>query len=140
MLDDLAVLQLEDIDDRAAASSLLAHAVHMQDHVIAVGKYPLDLAVGVRKFLTQEIQECLEAFGPIRRRWIVLNIARPEKFCGGVEILLVKPLFVEFDYRLLVGLQRRRVGGGRRRCREREDASKTDNQGAHGSSSVQSSG
>src|SRR3982074_2116937 len=63
VLDDLAVLELENIDDRAAAASLLAHAMHVQDHIIAIGKYAFDLAVGVGKFFTQEIQECLKALG-----------------------------------------------------------------------------
>src|SRR5580698_5487911 len=80
MLDDLAVFQLEDIDDGPAAASFLAHAVNVQDDVIAIGEYAFDLAVGVRKFLAQKTQKRLETFGPVRRGRIVLDIARADKF------------------------------------------------------------
>src|SRR4051794_28995719 len=44
VLDNLAALELENIDDGAAAAAFLAHAVDMQDDIIAVGKGALDLA------------------------------------------------------------------------------------------------
>src|ERR1700694_490616 len=43
VLDDLAVLKLENLDDRAATAPFLAHAVDVQDHVIPVRKYTFDL-------------------------------------------------------------------------------------------------
>ena len=48
MLDDLAVLQPEDVDDGHAALAGFAHAMHVQDHIVALGEGPLDLALGAR--------------------------------------------------------------------------------------------
>ncbi|KAG0754678.1 hypothetical protein G6F22_020878 [Rhizopus arrhizus] len=45
MLDDLALLKPEDIDDGIAARARFAHRVHMQDHVIAIREDTLDLAM-----------------------------------------------------------------------------------------------
>src|ERR1700687_1541892 len=131
VLDDLAVLELENIDDRAATASLLAHAMDVQDHIIAIGKYAFDLAVGVGKFFTQEIPECLKTLGPIRRRGIMLNIARPDKFRGGVEVFPVKPHLVKFKHSLLVGLLHRLVRGGRRRCYEGQHTDKAGDNDSH---------
>ena len=38
VFDDLAVLEPENVDDGAAARARLAHAVDVQDHVVAVGE------------------------------------------------------------------------------------------------------
>ena len=50
MFDDLAVLEPENVDDGAASRALLAHAVDVEDHVVAVGESALDLGAGIRKF------------------------------------------------------------------------------------------
>src|SRR6516225_366526 len=49
MLDDLAVLQPEDVDDGHSALARRADGMHVQDHEIGIGKRPLDLAPGVGK-------------------------------------------------------------------------------------------
>jgi hypothetical protein len=81
VFDDLAVLEPEDVDDGAATRVFLAHAVDVEDHVVAVGEGALDLAARVREFLAQEADEGLEAFDAVRRRRVVLDVTRPEKFC-----------------------------------------------------------
>jgi len=40
VLDDLAVLEPEDVDDGTAARAGLADGVDVQDHVVAVGEHP----------------------------------------------------------------------------------------------------
>ncbi len=131
MLDDLAVFEFEDVDDRTATASFFAHAVDMQDHIIAVGKYTLDLAVGVGEFFPQKTQKCLESFGPVRRRRIVLDIARPDKFRRGVKILLVERFLVEFNHGFLVGLLDRGISGERGRSQQHTD--QANDNGSHGS-------
>ena len=76
VLDHLAVLELEDIDDRIAARAGLAHRMDVDDHVVAVGEDPFDLALVVREFVLQEIDEALEAFRTILGGRIVLRVAR----------------------------------------------------------------
>src|SRR4030088_2705445 len=61
MLDDLAVLQPEDVDDGHAAVAGLAHAVHMQDHVVALGEGALDFALGTGELLLAHRDEALQA-------------------------------------------------------------------------------
>src|SRR5258708_39445100 len=126
MLDNLGVLKPEDIDDRAATAPFLAHAVDVQDRVIPVRQYTFDLVMRVRKFFTQESQECLKAVRPIRPRRIVLDVARPNKFRRGIEVFLVKRLLVEFKHSLRVGLLCRSVSRECWRCYEGEDTDKAD--------------
>ena len=45
VLDDLAVLQLEDVDDGVAKRAGLTHRMDVQDDVVAVHEGALDLAV-----------------------------------------------------------------------------------------------
>ena len=108
VLDDLAVLEPEDVDDGTAARTGLAHRMHMQDHVIAVREYFFDLAVRLGKLLLEEIHECLEALDSIGGTGIVLNVFRAEIFRCRIEVLLVQPGFVELQYGLLVAFQ---IGG-----------------------------
>ena len=65
MLDHLAVLELEDVDDGVAARAWLAHGMDVDDDVIAVGEDALDLAAVVRELVLQEGNEALEAFRPV---------------------------------------------------------------------------
>src|SRR6516162_214175 len=53
VLDHLAVFQTENVDDGVAAAAGRRHVVDVQDHIIAVGKDALDIAVIVGKLLTQ---------------------------------------------------------------------------------------
>ena len=75
VLDHLAVFQPEDVDDGVAAAAGCRHVVDVQDHIVAVGKHPLDLAVVVRKFLMQKGEERFEPLGSVRGARIVLDIA-----------------------------------------------------------------
>src|SRR3979409_1719783 len=90
MLDDSAVLELEDVDDGVAARAGLAHGVDVDDDVIAVGEDAFDLAAIVRELVLQEGNEALEAFRSVRGPGIVLGVAAAEVLRGGVEILLVE--------------------------------------------------
>jgi hypothetical protein len=137
VFDDLAVLEPENVDDGAAARALLAYAVDVDNHVIAVRKSALDLAPRVRELLPQEVEEGLEAFNAIRRDRIVLDIVRSEELRGGVKVLPVERRIVEFEHRLLVGFLRRGVVGGRRSCGQQQQADQADNQRSHDSSFVQ---
>src|SRR5215831_15164616 len=134
MFDDLAVLEPEDVHDGAAARARLARVVHVQDHVVAVREHALDVAVVVRKFFAQEADEGLEARGAVGGARIVLDVARPEKLRGRIEILAVDRRVVEVDDGLLVRLHLRGVGreGGRHHGGERGDG---ECDADHGSSS-----
>ena len=66
MLDDLAVLELEDVDDGVAARAWLAHGVDVDDDVVAVCEDAFDLAAIVRELVLQEGNEALEAFRSVR--------------------------------------------------------------------------
>src|SRR5690606_8264554 len=57
MLDDLAVLDAENIDDRAPRPVVAARRVHVQHHEIAFGDYTFDLTALIGKALFQEIDE-----------------------------------------------------------------------------------
>ena len=59
VLDDLAVLQPEDVDDGHAALAGLAHAMDVQDHVVALGEGALDLALGAGELLLAQGDEGL---------------------------------------------------------------------------------
>ncbi len=59
MLDDLSILEFEDIDDGAPASSGLSNRVYMHDDVVAICEYPFDLTARVGKFIAQELDEGL---------------------------------------------------------------------------------
>src|SRR5262245_25021221 len=61
MLDHLAVLELENVDDGVAARARLAHGMDMDDDVIAVGEDAFDLAEVVRELLLQEGEDEYEA-------------------------------------------------------------------------------
>src|SRR5262245_59786965 len=111
MLDDLAVLEPEDINDRCAFSPRLRDAVDMQDHEITVGEDPLDLAAVLGRSLPQGLNERLESFDAIRDTGVVLDVLSSEMLCCGFKILLVYALFVKVDDDLLVRLQLRSVRG-----------------------------
>src|SRR5450830_562654 len=126
MLDHLAVLQPEDVDDGGAARARFGNIVDVQDHVVAVGETALDVAVVVRKFLLEKADERLEAGGPIGGARIMLDIARAEMLGRRLEILLVDAVLVELDHHLLVGVFLRRVArkrgrGADQRHRRRQD-------------------
>jgi len=72
MLDDFAVLELEDVDDGVAARAWLAHGVDVDDDVVAVGEDAFDLAAIVRELVLQKGNESLEAFRSVRGAGIVL--------------------------------------------------------------------
>src|SRR5882762_1482614 len=76
MLDDLAVLQPEDVDDGHAAFAGLAHAMHVQDHVVALGEGALDLALGARELLLAQSDEALQALDAVGRAGIMLDVSR----------------------------------------------------------------
>src|SRR5436189_1625555 len=123
MLDDLAVLKSENIDDRATARAWLANGMDMQDHIVAVGKHFLDLAVRIWQLVAQKIKKGFEPLNAVGCAGIVLDVFRPEIFRGGLEILLVQAGFIEFEHRLLVRLH---IGGERRCCRESQDQNRND--------------
>jgi hypothetical protein len=66
MLDDLAALELEDVDHGVASGTGLAHSVDMDDHVAAIGEDALDLAAVVGKAVLQEHEEEPDTFRSIR--------------------------------------------------------------------------
>jgi hypothetical protein len=61
MLDDLAAVEPEDVDDRGAALPGCAYPMRVQDDEIAVGEDALDLAAQIGKRLFQEADKGLEA-------------------------------------------------------------------------------
>src|ERR1700730_4003219 len=111
MLDHLAVLELENVDDGVAARARLAHGMEMDDDVIAVGEDALDLAAVVRELVLQEGDEALEAFPAVGGQRIVLGIASTEILRGFLEVLLVDRGVVEGGDDLLVLLHLPGVGG-----------------------------
>jgi len=68
VLDDLAVLQLEDVDDGVAAGAGLPDRVDVEDDVVAVGEHALDLAARAGELLLQELEKRLEPLGVRRER------------------------------------------------------------------------
>src|SRR5262249_24097277 len=114
MLDHLAVLELENVDDGVAARARLAHGMDMDDNVIAVGEDALDLAAVVRELVLQEGDEALEAFAAVGRQRIVLGIAGAEILRGFLEVLLVERGVVEGGDDFLVLLHLPGVGAKRR--------------------------
>src|SRR5262245_2453079 len=62
VFDDLAVLELENVDDGGTAASGGRHVVDVHDDIVAVSEDALDLAVIVGKFLAQEGKEGLQPF------------------------------------------------------------------------------
>src|SRR3954452_6954490 len=75
VFDHLAVLQLEDVDDRVASAAGLANRVNVQDDVVAIHEPALVLAVRVREFFAQKADELSESVRTIGRAWIVLDVA-----------------------------------------------------------------
>src|SRR5262245_29986847 len=74
VLEHLAVVvQPERIEDRIAALAGLTHGMDMHDHVVALGEDALDLALVVREFLAQEIDEALDAWEPVGTDRVVLD-------------------------------------------------------------------
>ena len=57
MLDDFAVLDAEDVHDRAAGCVVAARRMHVQRHEIAFGDHALDLAALIRIARLQELDE-----------------------------------------------------------------------------------
>src|SRR6185503_7080897 len=128
MLDDLAVLELEDVDDGVAARAWLAHGVDVDDDVVAVREDAFDLAAIVRKLVLQEGNEALEALRSIRGAGIVLGVAAAEIFRRGIEILLVEDGVVERSDGFLVVLHLLGVGGEARTRSEKSDRGQGGNQ------------
>src|SRR6266446_3278814 len=77
------------VDDGHAAVAGLAHAMDVQDHIVAVGEGPLDLAPGVGELLLALGDEGLEAFDAVGCAGIVLecsvarNISTPRRSPSG---------------------------------------------------------
>src|SRR3954468_22623088 len=71
MLDDLAILELEDIDDGVAARAWLAHGGDVDHDIIAISEDAFYFAAIIREFVLQEGDEALEAFRTIRGAGIV---------------------------------------------------------------------
>jgi hypothetical protein len=128
MLDDLAVLELEDVDDGVAARAWLSHGVDVDDDVIAVREDAFDLAAVVRELVFQEGNEALEAFRSIRGAGIVLGVAAAEIFRRGIEILLVEDGVVERSDGFLVVLHLLGVGGEPGTRSEQSDRGQGGNQ------------
>src|SRR3954469_22092870 len=98
MLDDLAVLELEDVDDRAPPRAGLANGVDMQDDVIAVDERALDLDAGVREFFAQERDEFAKTLGAVSGVRIVLDISVAHQRDRGIGVLLVDALLIEVEH------------------------------------------
>src|SRR3954453_7903658 len=128
MLDDLAVLELEDVDDGVAARAWLAHGVDVDDDVVAVRADAFDLAGIVRELVLQEGNEALEPVRSIRGAGIVLGVAAAEIFRRGIEILLVEDGVVERSDGFLVVLHLLGVGGEPRTRSEQSDRGQSGNQ------------
>ena len=92
---EVAVFQLEDVDDGAAAVARAVHRVHVQDHVVAVDEAALDLAVRLREFLAQHGHVLAKAFPPVRRIGVVLHVAVAHVLQGGIGVLLVQAFFIK---------------------------------------------
>src|SRR5712692_68621 len=99
----------------------LADGMDVQDHVVAVNEDPLDFAVGIGKFLAQELEEGFEPFGAIGRIRVVLGIPWAEVSRRRLEIFLVEPFLVKLQHCLLVHLRLLRIGRVDWGCRERDE-------------------
>src|SRR5260370_38657914 len=71
MLDDLAVLELEDVDDGRSRRVGLAPGMDVQDDVIAIGADLPNLAMRGGIFVAPEGGELLEALRPVPRGRVV---------------------------------------------------------------------
>src|SRR5215470_5691541 len=115
VLDDFAVLKLEDVDDRGPQRVRLPFVVDVQDHEVAISEGALDVAVIAGRLVAQEGKKGLETLRPVGGVGIVLDVAWSEIGGCGFEILLVYRLLVEFKHRLLVCFHLCGVGGKRGR-------------------------
>src|SRR6218665_1254520 len=97
VLDDLAVFQPEDVDDGVSAGAWLPHRMDMQDHEVAIDQRPLDLAVRLRIFLTQETDELAETIRAVRRIGVVLDVAITDELERSLRILLVQARLIEAE-------------------------------------------
>src|SRR5687768_3347760 len=70
MLDDLAVLDAENVDDRAAGRAVPARRVHVQHDEITFGEDALDLAALIRKAHLEKIDERSQTLGAVGGRQI----------------------------------------------------------------------
>src|SRR6185369_15654890 len=61
VLNDLAALEPEDVDDGDTAFTRLADGMDVQDHHVAVRQCALDLALGIGELLAPEFDELPEA-------------------------------------------------------------------------------
>lgn len=102
VLHDLAVLQTENIDNCVAAFAGLAYGVHMQNHIITIGEYALDLTVRLRITFTQKLDKLAKSFRTIGRIRIVLNIFRADIRQCRIGIFAIQALLVKGQHRLLV--------------------------------------
>ena len=89
MLDDLAVLELENVHDGIAARAGRWNVMDVQDDVIAICKNPFDVTVIIGKFLAQEGEKSFQTFRPVGSARIVLDIARPKELRRCFKILLI---------------------------------------------------
>jgi hypothetical protein len=87
----------------------------VQNNVVAVCEDAFDFAVVVGKLLAQKSQKCFQAFRPVRRPRVVLDVARADELHGGVEIFLINRGLVELLHALFVFFDLSGVGrvGGR---------------------------
>src|SRR4051812_1774563 len=105
VLNHLAVVQAEDVDDGKAACAGFTHRIHVHDDKIPVGEDALDLTLVVRELLFEKTDKALQTFGPVLRSGIVLPVLGSEIFRGLVKILLVQSGVVERPYGFLVLLE-----------------------------------
>jgi hypothetical protein len=91
MLDDPCVFTAEDIDDGTPAVGRTQPLAQLQDHVVAIGKDPIDRPVRLRVGLAQILNVGVEAFDAVLR--LVLAISGTDESCGGVEVALKFLLF-----------------------------------------------
>src|SRR5690606_38782933 len=95
------IVEPEQVEDCIAALAGLTHRVDMHDDVIAVGEYPFDLALVIRKLVAQEIDKALDAFEPVGADGVMLDIGRADIGRGLVVVFFVEDRVVELDYILL---------------------------------------
>src|SRR5687767_12996044 len=112
MLDDLAVLDAENVDDRAAGRAVPARRVHVQHDEITFGDDALDLAALIRKAHLEKIDERSQTLGAVGGRRIVLLVLPAEIRRCRREVLTIDGGVVELPRNALVrfelrGLRRR---------------------------------
>jgi hypothetical protein len=102
VLDDLAVLDAENIDDRLAAVVSAVRRMYMQPDEIAVGRAADDLRLRLRIVLEEAGEEGNERLLAIRNLGIVLPVLVHHDRCG-LDIMAVEEAVVELHHQLPVG-------------------------------------